>query len=37
MLTVIPGREPCGKIDAGINFVLGERTRNLEIRNDKAG
>jgi adenylate cyclase len=31
MLTVIPGREPCDKIDASINFALGERTRNLEI------
>jgi hypothetical protein len=25
---VIPGREPCDKIDARINFALGERTRN---------
>jgi hypothetical protein len=25
---VIPGREPCGKIDASINFALGERARN---------
>ena len=31
MYSVIPGREPCDKIDASINFVLGERTRNLEI------
>ena len=31
MLTVIPEREPCGKIDASINVALGERTRNLGI------
>src|SRR6267142_3762346 len=31
MLAVIPGREPCDKIDASINFALGERTRNLRI------
>jgi hypothetical protein len=27
--TVIPGREPCDKIDE-VNFALGERTRNPE-------
>jgi hypothetical protein len=27
-LLVIPGREPCDKIDARINFAPGERTRN---------
>src|SRR3954469_19896255 len=27
---VIPGREPCDKIDACINFAPGERTRNPE-------
>jgi hypothetical protein len=28
-IAVIPGREPCDKIDQ-VNFALGERTRNPE-------
>jgi hypothetical protein len=28
---VIPGREPCDKIDASINFALGERAQNPSL------
>jgi len=34
---VIPGREPCDKIDASIKFALGERTRNRSCRMNVGG